>query len=75
MQTLAAKTLQGQWRSFKSFRRSGEIKLFTDKAYKEFELTSNRLLSINSYNEDKVKQEVLTDKWDVVLKTKSFTWR
>ena len=72
MQNLAEKVLIGQWRSFKAFKRTGEVKLFNNKTFKEVEINNDRTLRIKTHKEQTVKQEAQTNKWGVVFKDKRF---
>ena len=70
MQTLVETVFTGKWRSFKSFKRSGEIRLNTEKKFKEFEFSPDRELVIKAVDETTTKKLAGTDQWSVLFKNK-----
>ena len=70
MQALAETVFIGIWRSFKVFKRTGAITLFSDKCFKEFQFMPDRLLIIKSYDQGNAKKIADTDQWSFNLKDK-----
>lgn len=70
MQALVETVFTGKWRSFKSFRRSGEIRLNTAQKFKEFEFNPDRQLVIKSVNETNTQKLAQTDRWSVFFKNR-----
>ena len=70
MQALAETVFIGTWRSFKVFKRTGAITLYTDKCFKEFQFVPGRSLIIKSYEQGKVRKIADTDQWSFSLKDK-----
>ena len=70
MEALAETVFIGVWRSFKVFKRTGAITLYTDKRFKEFQFMPDRHLIINIYDETNVKKLADTNQWSFSLKDK-----
>ena len=70
MQALAETVFIGVWRSFKVFKRTGAITLYTDKCFKEFQFMPGRFLIIKAYDQGKIKKLADTDQWSFSLKDK-----
>src|SRR5687768_11855969 len=70
MQTLAEKPFIGKWRSYKLFKRTGDIRLDTEQRFKELEFSVDRLLTIRTYNKREVKTVVKTNEWALFFKDK-----
>jgi len=70
MQALAEIAFFGTWRSFKVFKRTGAITLYTDKWFKEFQFMAGRLLIIKTYDQANIKKIADTDQWSFNLKDK-----
>jgi hypothetical protein len=70
MQALAEIPFIGVWRSFKVFKRTGAITLFTDKCFKEFKFMPGKLLIIKTYDQTNIKKIADTDQWSFSLKDK-----
>jgi len=70
MQALAETVFIGTWRSFKVFKRSGAITLYTDKCFREFQFVPGRLLIIKTYEQGKIKKIADTDQWSFSFKDK-----
>ena len=70
MQALAETVFIGTWRSFKVFKRTGAITLYTDKCFKEFQFVPGRSLIIKSYEQGKIKKIADTNQWSFSFKDK-----
>ena len=70
MQALVETVFIGIWRSFKVFKRTGAITLYTDKCFKEFQFMVDRFVIINSYDQGNAKKIAGTDQWSFSLKDK-----
>jgi hypothetical protein len=70
MQELSKAVFTGKWRSFKLFKKSGDIKLFSTTNFKEFEFLREKEITIKHHYGNKEQQEVQTDQWNIVFKDK-----
>jgi hypothetical protein len=57
----------GKWRSFKTFRNAGSVRLNTPKKFTEFEFDDSRRLRIKTYNDACVDELLNTNDWKVTL--------
>ena len=65
MELLAEKILTGKWRSFKVFKRLGDIVLHSEKRFREFDFLSDRTLVIKSWEVNKTELLARTDSWNI----------
>lgn len=70
MQVLAEAVFTGRWRSFKLFKRSGDIRLHSTRHYREFIFDNKRELTITSYDGDQIEAVVQTNQWTIAFKEK-----
>ena len=73
MEALAEKVFFGQWRSYKIFKRLGNIHLNSETEFQEFHFSPDRNLTISMVEGAKTKKITQTDKWTVTFqKSKHF---
>ena len=65
MDILIEKYCKDTWRSLKVFRHSGTVKQFSKQFFQEIRFESERLLTINLYQEHKYKTLIQTNKWNI----------
>ena len=70
MHTLIEGVLIGKWRSFKTFKPSGDIRLNTGQRFVEFNFTGNRQLTIKTYDVSMIEIITQTDQWAIEFKNK-----
>jgi hypothetical protein len=70
MTTLKEKVLTGKWKSFKVFKRLGQILLHNKSSFREFEFTYDRKLTITNHEANKIQKELQTDQWTVTFDKK-----
>lgn len=70
MQSIKESILTGKWRSFKTFKSTGDLRLHSEKRFREIEFTPERTLTILEHKEFKVEKIVHTNQWDLVFKNK-----
>ena len=70
MQELTKVLFSGNWRSFKVFKRTGEVKLQTAKSFVEYKFVSDSELTVKTINGNNVQLIAQTDKWTVYFKDK-----
>lgn len=70
MNSIVESIFNGKWRSFKTFKYSGNIKFSSYNKYTEFEFTNTRLLKIRAHSVDKVDEVARTENWTVAFKNK-----
>ncbi len=71
MEQLIKRNCKGTWRSFKTFRRSGEVKQHSTKSFQEFEFSDEGVLTIRMYQDYKVQSVLRADQWRIEFKNKS----
>ena len=70
MDVLAKGVFVGKWKSFKLFRSSGEIKLNSDQAFKEFIFSADGTLIIEIHKGLNIERIVETKEWSIELSNK-----
>jgi hypothetical protein len=70
MKNLAEHLFTGTWKSFKTFRRQGEIRVQNEQQYTEFDFIWNKELTIRNYKGNDVNVLVETDQWMIDFKDK-----
>ena len=70
MQTLVEQPFVGCWKSYKTFKHSGAIQLYTEELFKEFTFGDDRQLSIQTCKGIRRNTEVLTDNWSIEFSNK-----
>jgi hypothetical protein len=70
MQELTKVLFSGNWRSFKVFKRNGEVKLQTAKSFVEYKFVSDSELTVKTFQGNNVQLVAQTDKWTVFFKDK-----
>ena len=65
MKLLADKIFTGKWRSFKIFKRLGDIILHSEKRFQEFDFFFDRTLTIKSYEGGFTELLARTDQWNI----------
>ncbi|RYZ28531.1 MAG: hypothetical protein EOO10_09225, partial [Chitinophagaceae bacterium] len=67
METLAEQLFFGIWRSYKTFKRLGNICLDTETSFQEFTFSTDRMLTIKFYEKGSIRTIVATDQWVISL--------
>lgn len=63
MQKLEEQVLLARWKSYKTFKHSGEIRLHTSSFYREFCFTVDRMFTVKAYKGGKPETHLQTDQW------------
>lgn len=67
MKTLAEQVFVGTWRSYKTFKRLGHIKLDTETNFQEFDFSADRTLTIKTYSGAGTSTTAQTNQWTISL--------
>ena len=70
MEVLAEQVFTGKWRSFKIFKRLGDILLHSEKRFREFNFMCDRGLIIKEFEGAREQMLVNTDKWSISFQKK-----
>jgi hypothetical protein len=70
MERMLERLYKGTFRSYKVFRRTGDVKLHSSKAFQEIDINDNKVLTINIYKDHTIKTLVQTNRWNIELKNK-----
>src|SRR5215204_4033377 len=68
MQALAEIAFIGVWKSFKVFKKTGTITLYTERRFKEFQFMPDGQLIIRTYEETNIRKLADTDQWSFRFK-------
>ena len=63
MQKLEERALLARWKSYKTFKHLGEIRLHTNSLFKEFHFDDDRILTIREYKNDQAETILKTNEW------------
>ena len=64
------KLYKGTFRSYKVFRRTGDVKLHSHEAFQEVDINEHKVLTINIYKNRSIKTLVKTSQWAIELKNR-----
>ncbi|HVG41253.1 MAG TPA: hypothetical protein VM888_06550 [Chitinophagaceae bacterium] len=70
MQQIIESILDGIWRSFKTFRRNGEVKLHSLNTYFEYQFEECKILTITHHNNNTNKRIAKSTDWEICLDNK-----
>lgn len=70
MEQLLERLYKGTFRSYKVFRRSGDMKLHTLNSFQEIDINDNKILTIKNYKDHSVNTLIHTNQWKLELKNK-----
>jgi hypothetical protein len=73
MEALAEKVFTGKWKSFKVFKRLGDLLLHSERRFQEFEFVCDRTLIVRLHEGNRTELLAKTDQWNICfLKRKHF---
>lgn len=70
MHELVKSIFTGKWKSFKIFKRSGDVRLSSRERFVQFEFEADARLTISTYENGGVADTATADRWNVELKGK-----
>jgi len=70
MHELVKSMFTGKWKSFKIFKRSGDVRLSNRQRFQQFEFDSAEKLTISNYENAEVTDTATADAWSVEFKGK-----
>jgi hypothetical protein len=65
MQKLEEKVLIARWKSYMTFKHSGDVRRYTPYYYKEIHVMDDRTLTVREYNNDRPKTVLSTNEWSL----------
>jgi hypothetical protein len=72
MDKMLERLYKGTFRSYKVFRRTGDMKLHSVQSFQEIDINDNKILTINMYKDHVIKTLVQTNRWSIELKNKRY---
>lgn len=72
MEQMLEKLYKGTFRSYKVFRRSGDMKLHNFQSFQEIDINDNKVLTINTYKDRLMKTMVKTNQWYIEFRNKRY---